>query len=81
MEQADIAFHRKTFPRVKDRGMLRMDIGGRGMDLVIQLNAYTRSKDLFRVEFVDCDVHNLSFYLQDTRHEYVSYLSICKTLY
>jgi len=79
MEQADIAFHRKTFPRVTDRGKLRMDIGGKGMDIVIQLNIFARSRNFFRVEFVDCDVHNLSFYLHDTRHDWL-YNSVLKLL-
>jgi hypothetical protein len=79
MEQADIAFHRKTFPKVQDSGKLRMDIGGKGVDLIVQLNTFTGSKDLFRVDFVDCDVHNLSLYLQDTRHDWL-YNSVLKLL-
>jgi len=79
MEQADIKFHRKTFPRVTDRGKLRMDIGGKGMDIVIQLQTFAGARDFFRVEFVDCDVHSLSFYLQDTRHDWL-YNSVLKLL-
>jgi len=77
MDQADINFHRKTFPKVSDKGKLRMDIGGKGMDIVIQLQTFAGSRDIFRVEFVDCDVHNLSFYLQDTRHDWL-YNSVLK---
>jgi len=79
MEQADILFNRKSFPKVTDSGKLRLDIGGRGMDIVIQLQTFTRSKQVFRVEFVDCDVHSMSFYLQDTRHDWL-YNSVLKLL-
>lgn len=79
MEQADISFNRKTFPKVTDSGKLRLDIGGRGMDLIIQLQTFTRSKQAFRVEYVDCDVHSMSFYLQDTRHDWL-YNSVLKLL-
>jgi len=78
MEHADIYFRHKTFPRVSDSGKLRLDIGGKGMDIVIQLQTFSK-KSFFRIQFVDVDVHQLNFYLSDTRHDWL-YNSVLKLL-
>jgi len=71
MENADIWFRRKTFPKMEDRGKVRLDVDGRGMDIVVNLITMMRTHDIFRVDYVDCDLHNMSLGLSDTRHDFL----------
>lgn len=69
MSDADVWFNRKTFPKVEDSGTARIDVGGRGMDIVIILRTTMNSDNIFDVARVDCDIHDLTLRLEDTRHD------------
>jgi hypothetical protein len=71
LPDANIWFRRKKFPRVEDEGRARIDIGGRGIDLVIKIETFLRSVEFFRVAKVKCDVHNFRLHLADTRHDFL----------
>jgi len=69
MPEADIWFHRRTFPEVQDSGKAHIDIGGSGMDLIFVLKASMASDRLFVLEKVECTIHNLDLKLEQTHHD------------
>jgi len=69
MPEADIWFHRRTFPEVQDSGKAHIDIGGEGMDLIFTLKATLGSDRLFVLEKVECVIHNLDLKLEQTHHD------------
>jgi len=69
MPEADIWFHRRTFPEVQDSGKAHIDIGGQGMDLTFVLKAALGSDTLFVLEKVECNIHNLELKLEQTHHD------------
>jgi len=71
MPEANLWFKRKTFPKVEDEGRASIDIGGRGMDLIITLRTFAKPPNFFRVQQVDCNVHNLALSLSETHHDFV----------
>jgi F0F1-type ATP synthase membrane subunit b/b' len=77
MPDARLWFRRKSFPKVEDEGRAAIDIGGRGMDLIITLRTLAKPPNFFRVQQVECNVHNLALSLSDTRHDFL-YNSLLK---
>lgn len=71
MPEADIWFHRRTFPEVKDSGKAKIEIGGDGMDLTFILKAAMGSDRLFVLDKVDCTIHSLGLKLEQTQHDTV----------
>jgi len=71
MPACNLWFKRKKFPKLEDEGRASVDIGGRGVDLVIVIETFFKSADFFHVKRVSCDVHNLKLHLTDTRHNFV----------
>lgn len=71
MPDAYLWFKRKTFPRLEDEGKAHIEIGGRGLDIVVILRTFLRSDNLFAVTKVDCNIHNLEFSLSDTSHDFL----------
>jgi hypothetical protein len=67
--EADLWFHKRTFPEMEDVGKCSVDIGGRGMDLTFVLKADATAPGLFSLVNVVCDVHDLDLTLHDTRHD------------
>jgi hypothetical protein len=77
MPDARLWFRRKSFPKVEDEGRAAIDIGGRGMDLIITLRTLAKPPNFFRVQQVECNVHNLALSLSDTHHDFL-YNSLLK---
>jgi hypothetical protein len=71
MPEADLWFRRKKFPKIEDEGKCKLEIGGRGMDIIVTLRTYLRSDNIFTVQSVDCNIHNLSFTLSETGHDFL----------
>jgi hypothetical protein len=71
MPDAYLWFRRKTFPKIEDEGRAHIEIGGRGLDIVVILRTFLRSDNLFNVTKVDCNIHNLEFSLSDTSHDFL----------
>lgn len=71
MPNAHLWFRRKSFPKVEDEGRASIDIGGRGLDLILTLRTVAKPPNFFRVQNVECNVHNLALSLSETHHEYV----------
>lgn len=71
MPACNLWFRRKTFPKIEDEGRASIDIGGRGVDLVVVIETFFKSADFFHVKRVWCDVHNLRLHLADTRHDFL----------
>lgn len=68
--EADIWFERSKFPKLRDSGLLYVDVGGRGIDVYVTIQTSANSKHLFTVEKVDCDVHDLKITLDKTHHDF-----------
>jgi len=66
---ADVWFHKRTFPEMEDTGKCSVDIPGRGMDLTFTLRGDASAPGLFVLVKVDCDIHELNLTLADTRHD------------
>jgi len=79
MDDANIWFRRKTFPKVTDEGKLRVNIGGSGVDIKIAIRVLTGSKDVFQVHRVNCKLHNMKLHLSDTQHDFL-YNGLLKVL-
>jgi len=77
MPEARLWFRRKSFPKVEDEGRASIDVGGRGMDLVITLRTIAKPPNFFRVQTVDCNFHNLALTLSETHHDFI-YNSLLK---
>jgi uncharacterized protein YoxC len=77
MPDAHLWFRRKSFPKVEDEGRASLDVGGRGLDLIITLRTLAKPPNFFRVQQVECNVHNLALSLSDTRHDFL-YNSLLK---
>lgn len=77
MPDARLWFRRKSFPKVEDEGRAAIDIGGRGMDLILTLRTLAKPPNFFRVQQVECNVHNLALSLSDTHHDFL-YNSLLK---
>merc|ERR1711879_1085934 len=60
-----------------DEGRASLDVGGRGLDLIITLRTMAKPPNFFRVQQVECNVHNLALSLSDTRHDFL-YNSLLK---
>jgi hypothetical protein len=71
MPDAYLWFRRKTFPRLEDEGRAHIEIGGRGLDIVVILRTFLRSDNIFNVSKIDCNIHNLEFSLSDTTHDFL----------
>jgi len=71
MPASDLWFKRKKFPRLEDEGKANIDIGGRGVDIVVVIETFFKSADYFKVRRVWCDVHQLNLHLSDTRHDFL----------
>jgi len=71
MPDSYLWFRRKTFPRIEDEGRAHIEIGGRGLDIVVVLRTFLRSDKLFAVASVNCNIHNLEFSLSDTQHDFL----------
>jgi predicted XRE-type DNA-binding protein len=71
MPDAYLWFRRKTFPKIEDEGRAHIEIGGRGLDIVVILRTFLRADNLFNVTKVDCNIHNLEFSLSDTSHDFL----------
>jgi hypothetical protein len=71
MPACNLWFRKKTFPKIEDEGVASIDIGGRGVDLVVVIETFFKSADFFHVKRVWCDVHNLRLHLSDTRHDFL----------
>jgi len=69
MPEADIWFHRRSFPEVQDSGKAKIEIGGDGMDLTFILKAAMGSDRLFVLDKVDCTIHSLDLKLEQTHHD------------
>lgn len=80
MPEADIWFHKRSFPSVQDSGKATIDIGGSGMDLIFVLKAAMGSDRLFVLEKVECFIHSLDLKLEQTHHDmmYNAVISIFK---
>jgi len=79
MDDANIWFRRKTFPKVQDEGKLRVNIGGSGVDIKIAVRVLTGSQDVFKVQRVNCALHSLKLHLSETKHDFL-YNSTLKLL-
>jgi hypothetical protein len=77
MPDAHLWFRRKSFPKVEDEGRASLDVGGRGLDLIITLRTLGKAPNFFRVQQVECNVHNLALSLSDTHHDFL-YNSLLK---
>jgi len=77
MPDAHLWFRRKSFPKVEDEGRAALDVGGRGLDLIITLRTLGKAPNFFRVQQVECNVHNLALSLSDTHHDFL-YNSLLK---
>jgi len=79
MDDANIWFRRKKFPKVQDEGKLRINIGGSGVDIKIAIRVLAGSKDVFQVDTVNCKLHRMQLHLSDTKHDFL-YNSVLKML-
>lgn len=77
MPNAHLWFRRKSFPKVEDEGRAAIDIGGRGIDLILTLRTIAKPPNFFRVQNVECNVHNLALSLSETHHDFI-YNSLLK---
>jgi len=71
MPQCNLWFKRKKFPKIEDEGRANIDIGGRGVDIVVVIETFFKSADFFKVKRVWCDVHHLNLHFADTRHDFL----------
>jgi len=71
IEDANIWFKRKNFPKLEDQGKICINIGGSGVDLKVVLRVHVNAQDMLVLEKVDCDVHNLQLHLSETRHNFL----------
>jgi len=71
MDDANIWFRRKTFPKVEDEGKLRLNVGGSGVDIKIAIRVLTGTQDVFQVQRVTCKLHNMKLHLSDTKHDFL----------
>jgi len=69
IRNADIWFHKRTFPEVEDTGKADVDIGGDGMDLSFVLKTDADPNRLFGLAAVQCDIHDLKLNLHETTHD------------
>jgi len=69
MPEADLWFHRRSFPEIQDSGKAKIDIGGDGMDITFILKAAKGSDRLFMLEKVECVIHSLDLKLEQTHHD------------
>jgi len=69
MHDAEIWFHKKSFPEAEDTGRADIDIGGNGMDLSFVFKTEMGSDRLFTLVSVDCDIHDLKLKLHNTTHD------------
>eukprot|EP01089_Gocevia_fonbrunei_P016965 TRINITY_DN538_c0_g1_i6.p1 TRINITY_DN538_c0_g1~~TRINITY_DN538_c0_g1_i6.p1 ORF type:complete len:495 (+),score=114.13 TRINITY_DN538_c0_g1_i6:37-1521(+) len=69
MHNADIWFHKRTFPETESTGKADIDIGGNGMDLTFILRTDFGSDKLFTLASVDCEIHDLQLKLSNTIHD------------
>jgi len=79
MDDANIWFRRKKFPKIQDEGKLRINVGGSGVDIRIAIRVLTGSKDVFQVDKVSCSLHQMQLHLSDTKHDFL-YNSLLKLL-
>jgi len=71
MEDANIWFRRKKFPKIQDEGKLRLNIGGSGVDIKVAVRVLKDTQELFQVEKVKCTLHQMQLHLLDTKHDFL----------
>jgi len=69
MHDAEVWFHKKSFPEAEDTGRADIDIGGNGMDLSFVFKTEMGSERLFSLVSVNCDIHDLKLKLHNTCHD------------
>jgi len=69
IQDADVWFHKRTFPEIQDTGRASVDIGGRGMDLTFTLRGDASAPGLFVLVKVECEIHDLNLTLAETKHD------------
>lgn len=79
MKNVAIWFKRTSFPRIEDTGRAKVDIGGKGIDITVSLFTRVGAEDFFRVNYVDCDVHEIHIALSDTKHDFM-YNAVAKVM-
>jgi len=76
IRDADIWFHKRTFPETEDTGKADIDIGGNGMDLTIVLRTDVDTEKMFGLAAVNCEIHDLKLKLHNTTHDTIYNLII-----
>jgi len=71
MEDANIWFRRKKFPKMQDEGKLNLNIGGSGVDIKVAVRVLKDTQELFQVEKVKCNLHQMQLHLLDTKHDFL----------
>ncbi|KAI8393277.1 uncharacterized protein BYT42DRAFT_680 [Radiomyces spectabilis] len=71
-ELDDVVFYYKKktgFPRMSDRGVAAMEIGGKGIDVTLKLHTTDDPKHVLKVVVCKAHVSNLKFKVKDSKHD------------
>lgn len=80
MKNIEYYFHKKTFPKLEDKGVANVVVGGEGITIAVELEVHKKDNvPSIKVAQVHVDIDRLKIDILETKHEFMA--TIFKPIY